>query len=1076
MTPADRLREALELQDARTGLPELLDVLWLAGSLSRDDGSVAARWADGGQGGDTAPAGGGGGDLADTASPGDSPLGAEGAGTPVHAPVPAPGSARVGRSALVPGARAVPGPVRLRRALAPLRRRTAAGWAAELDETATAERIARTQTVEPVFHTRTVRWTDLVLVVDDSVSMRLWQDLAKELRRLLVGLGAFRRITVLGLDGDSAEQVVLHERPFGQRTARPPALTGRPHPPVVLVLTDGVGAAWRSAAVPELLTAWAARAGVALVQPLPPTLWSGTALRPVRRSLRATTPASTNAGLVQQSSPLHQDSDGIAGHPLPVLELTAAQLGGWAALTAQGGSAQLSVVDSRGIGRAEPGAPRHEDPEQLLNSYRAGASPEAYRLATHLATVEPLTLPVMRVVQAAVLPGSHPGILAEVFLSGLLSTDADSPPSAEAVYALRPGLDGLLLSAVGVGEGLDTLRAVSAFFERPTGRPASMRVLLGDPEGGVGIAAGGRPMAEVGGPFLRYLGVLPAVGASSGDDDAEPSASRVRAPSVADALEAALAEERLRSGALHPAVTALELRLAEEVAGWGPYPRVAALVGHILEAARRTGGPAPEFQAGLERITARLAERDEHGELLGRALAVATALNRVREVQPLDWLTAAVSTRKSDRGVRGPLNALLDLTARPDADPAELRELLADLARALGCLAEAAAYRRTVSPRRTVVDPDLTSWRADTNRPVFFLSYAHSGGIRHEESDPFPQQVFRDLSSAVSELSAIGDGGPVAFMDRGIQLGEGWEQRISEAVAQCRVFVPLYSPRYFRSVACGQEWSAFTSRDILRAPRSDGRPSGVVPVLWVPTPLSSLPPVAQRLQFNHGDFGDSYGSEGLYALAKLNYFRSDYELAIHRLAQQIVRVAEQTDVIPGRPRNLMDYPSAFADPSEGREFLVLVLSADEPADWRPYGDDDPPVAERAARVVRDLGATPVVRTFEAEAPMQLRNPVAPGVLLIDRRALLDREKRDLLLRFLERVPPWIGVLCPRVPDGTAPDDTASDDTASDEADRLAAALLPRADDLSTPRDFTTVLAQLITRTRQAFDTRDLAPD
>ncbi|MBC3842855.1 hypothetical protein GXW82_29795 [Streptacidiphilus sp. 4-A2] len=69
-------------------------------------------------------------------------------------------------------------------------------------------------------------------------------------------------------------------------------------------------------------------------------------------------------------------------------------------------------------------------------------------------------------------------------------------------------------------------------------------------------------------------------------------------------------------------------------------------------------------------------------------------------------------------------------------------------------------------------------------------------------------------------------------MDRGMHLGEGWVGRLSDALASCRVFVPLYSPRYFRSEPCGQEWRGFASRQgaLLAARRGppDRHRSGVV--------------------------------------------------------------------------------------------------------------------------------------------------------------------------------------------------------------------------------------------------------
>ncbi|MGQ4426899.1 protein kinase, partial [Streptomyces violaceoruber] len=79
-------------------------------------------------------------------------------------------------------------------------------------------------------------------------------------------------------------------------------------------------------------------------------------------------------------------------------------------------------------------------PEELVLRFRASASPQAYRLAGHLALGRP-DLPVMRLVQAAVEPDPRPQHLAEVILGGLLTTVAGPPGS----YAFRPGVRELLL-------------------------------------------------------------------------------------------------------------------------------------------------------------------------------------------------------------------------------------------------------------------------------------------------------------------------------------------------------------------------------------------------------------------------------------------------------------------------------------------------------------------------------------------------------------------------------------------------------------------------------------------------------
>ena len=79
----------------------------------------------------------------------------------------------------------------------------------------------------------------------------------------------------------------------------------------------------------------------------------------------------------------------------------------------------------------------------LVGRFRATASPEAFRLAGHLALGLP-HLPVMRLVHAAIEANPRPQHLAEVILSGMLT----AVPGPSGSYAFRPGVRELLLRSL----------------------------------------------------------------------------------------------------------------------------------------------------------------------------------------------------------------------------------------------------------------------------------------------------------------------------------------------------------------------------------------------------------------------------------------------------------------------------------------------------------------------------------------------------------------------------------------------------------------------------------------------------
>lgn len=324
-------------------------------------------------------------------------------------------------------------------------------------------------------------------------------------------------------------------------------------------------------------------------------------------------------------------------------------------------------------------------------------------------------------------------------------------------------------------------------------------------------------------------------------------------------------------------------------------------------------------------------------------------------------------------------------------------------------------------------------WDEDAARPYFFLSYAHTpkaGARGAGDPNHWVRKLFRDLCEAVLQLTTVPAGAPVGFMDESMHQGELWAERLAQELATCRVFVPLYSPRYFNSIPCGQEWYSFTQRPVYPANLDSERTSGIVPVLWAPMSRYKLPEVAGELQFNHASFGIDYATEGLYALMKLSYFRSAYELAVHRLARRIVEVAEETVIPVGRRFDFNAQPSAFNVTAPTKQLRISVLSyhhGELPSDrnpdyygarrtdWHPYRPAAArPLAEHAARLARQLGFQPTVHEFEEEAAVILGGgpPSAPGVLLLDRWALRDEHRRELVRRFDRSDSAWVSVLEP----------------------------------------------------------------
>ncbi|MFJ6143314.1 TIR-like protein FxsC [Streptomyces anulatus] len=323
--------------------------------------------------------------------------------------------------------------------------------------------------------------------------------------------------------------------------------------------------------------------------------------------------------------------------------------------------------------------------------------------------------------------------------------------------------------------------------------------------------------------------------------------------------------------------------------------------------------------------------------------------------------------------------------------------------------------------------------RAADHRPYFFLSYAHTPGhAGGTDPDMWVERLFRDLCGHVMAMTDLPAGAPAGFMDREIRSGEGWSERLSDAISTCRVFVPLFSPRYFASETCGKEWYAFEQRAIHHRARSNEPAEAIVPALWVPVPPSQLPGSAERLQFNHRDFGERYVSEGLFSLIKLRLFAQEYERAVYELAKRIVSVADSVRIDTAHPIDYRLAPSAFGSPGSrvgtARPMQITVVAptrhdlpegrspeyyGDTPEEWRPYYPDaSRPLANVAEELVRSLNYQSVITPFDAYQYADHAPPSTPEILLLDRWALRNEDHRRRLAALDSEHRPWAFVVAP----------------------------------------------------------------
>lgn len=306
----------------------------------------------------------------------------------------------------------------------------------------------------------------------------------------------------------------------------------------------------------------------------------------------------------------------------------------------------------------------------------------------------------------------------------------------------------------------------------------------------------------------------------------------------------------------------------------------------------------------------------------------------------LDWVHEAVASRSGTADTQRVADLLTQAAAQgqeanSSGDYSELQRVLEALAQELGQTEMADTYRQAITALRR--EPDSGYARTphdDSNEtaPYFFLSYARTPRVDSDDADPdlWISRLFRDLNSHIRSMTPV-PSSALGFMDVSMRAGQLWSTELSDALARCRVFVPLYSPRYFVSSWCGREWSAFAQRAAHhRGGVGGGMPSAIVPALWAPVRDDQLPEVVRNLQYFHPDLGSRYRDFGLYGLAKLRSFRSDYEKTVLRLARRIIEVGENVVVERGDSVDLSAVPDAFAPPPSQRPSTPDLSSSESP--------------------------------------------------------------------------------------------------------------------------------------------------
>jgi formylglycine-generating enzyme required for sulfatase activity len=376
-----------------------------------------------------------------------------------------------------------------------------------LNEEATAVQIAEQGVWSPVLEPTPERWFDLAIVVEDSPSLKIWEETIAELQTLVEQQGAFRQVRTWKLRGQGGSRLELFlNRQTNSSRARPAdALLAPTERQIVWVVSDCTSDLWDYPRIYTWLEKLGKHSPLAIVQLFPEQLWARTALgigQPMR--LQATVPGATQARLAARAMPLYpgmgeeeeeeeeeeqKENSGASSQQsaggkqgaiiLPVISLEPEPLHRWANVTTGAGDAVVAglkiALDEdelvpQGSPAGVPVPPNSLTPDQRVQQFCATASITAQKLAGLMAAV-PVSLPVVHLIQKTLLPQSRQVHVAEVFMGGLLDAVPPPPdrPNQATQYCFPEPIREKLLDAVPTPQTTEVIDTVSAYISERLG-------------------------------------------------------------------------------------------------------------------------------------------------------------------------------------------------------------------------------------------------------------------------------------------------------------------------------------------------------------------------------------------------------------------------------------------------------------------------------------------------------------------------------------------------------------------------------------------------------------------------------
>ncbi len=168
-----------------------------------------------------------------------------------------------------------------------------------------------------------------------------------------------------------------------------------------------------------------------------------------------------------------------------------------------------------------------------------------------------------------------------------------------------------------------------------------------------------------------------------------------------------------------------------------------------------------------------------------------------------------------------------------------------------------------------------------------FWSYSHA------DDRAVDGAILKLASRLIDEFELLSGGEPLRlFVDREIEWGERWKERIDGHLQETTFFIPVVTPRYFRSDECRRELTHFNS-----AVERFGVAQLLLPIYYVPVAeidaLGSEPDDKLMALVKEIEWKD------MRAIRLAEEGDSSYRTLVNELATRLLGLARETDGLPG---------------------------------------------------------------------------------------------------------------------------------------------------------------------------------